>query len=180
VSRDIVVVNHWTEAVRRLVAARGPAALEIDDLDPGDLPSLDWAGGATHIRHVANELVRVEAGEVGYLAVRSPAGRPVAAGAVELADPPGTAKLMQLVTHPDVRSLGIGTCLIEALEQRARASAHHAVALGVEVTNPRAEALYQRLGYQAYGSEATGWEQEDADGRVYWHATRCVLMSKRL
>jgi ribosomal protein S18 acetylase RimI-like enzyme len=170
----------WAATVRQLVAARGPAALPIDDLRRDDLDQLMWAGGATHVMHVANELARVGAGEVDYLTVRSPAGQPVAAGGVEFAIPPGTAKLMQLVTHPDIRSLGIGTQLITALEHRAVARAHDVVALGVEVTNPRAQMLYQRLGYEEYGSEDTGWEQEDADGRVYWHATRCVLMHKAL
>jgi ribosomal protein S18 acetylase RimI-like enzyme len=176
----VVLVDAWLDDVRRLVAKRGAAALRVDDLRPDDLEHLRWAGGATHVMHVTSELARVAGGEVEYLAVRSPCGRAVAAGGVELARPPGTAKLMQLVTHPEIRSLGIGTCLIAALEQRARARDHHDVALGVEVINPRAQDLYTRLGYEPYGTEETGWEEEDDNGRVYWHATRCVLMRKLL
>jgi RimJ/RimL family protein N-acetyltransferase len=50
----------------------------------------------------------------------------------------------------------------------------------VEHDNPRARALYERLGYVAYGSEPDEWDAEAADGRVVRHHTMCTLMRKPL
>jgi len=47
----------------------------------------------------------------------------------------------------DMRSRGIGTSLIGAVERRVRASGFGQVGLGVADDNPRAAALYLRLGF---------------------------------
>ncbi|GHG45852.1 MULTISPECIES: hypothetical protein [Amycolatopsis] len=52
--------------------------------------------------------------------------------------------------------------------------------LGVEVGNPRARALYERLGYAAYGSEPDGWDELAPDGSIRRYETTCVLMRKPL
>jgi ribosomal protein S18 acetylase RimI-like enzyme len=58
---------------------------------------------------------------------------------------------VQLAVHRALQSCGIGTILIEASEQRIRARGLHRAELGAEECNPRARALYERLGYIAYG-----------------------------
>lgn len=49
--------------------------------------------------------------------------------------------------NPQQQSLGIGSSLIEWSVQRARASKCSCVELDVDIDNPRAQALYERLGF---------------------------------
>lgn len=169
----------WIDDVRALLVARGPGILAIDDLRVDDLDGLAWSGGPLHVRYVARSLERAAAGEVDCLAVRAPCGRPVAKGGVDFADGP-LPKLWQLVTHPGLQGLGVGSRLIAALEARAQSRGHQAVGLGVEESNPRALALYERLGYQPYGRERSGWEQQNEAGRTYWYETELILMRREI
>lgn len=52
-----------------------------------------------------------------------------------------------LVTLPQWRSQGVGTALIAALEQVARDAGYDRMRLDVDDANPRAKALYLRLGF---------------------------------
>ena len=52
--------------------------------------------------------------------------------------------------------------------------------MGVEDTNPRARALYERLGYEAYGRETVSWEHEDEHGNATIYETEVALLRKRL
>lgn len=172
---DVVVAR-----VRELVSARGPAALDVDDLQVGDLTRLEWSGSPSHVKSVGLALERRAREEVDYLATRAPTGEPIAKGGVDHADPHGPGKLWQLATHPALRSLGIGTALIAALEQRVRQRGLTSAWLGVETDNPRARALYERLGYEAFAREIDGWEVEREDGSTAWYETELVLMRRNL
>jgi ribosomal protein S18 acetylase RimI-like enzyme len=152
----------------------------VDALRQEDLQELAWAGGALHVKNVAGQLKRVLLGEVDYLAVRDDDRRVVAKGGVDYASLPGVPKLWQLATHPDLRGLGFGTLLIRSLEDRVRQRGFGWAHLGVEVSNPRAMALYRRLGYEAYGRESDGWEQQDGNGDVYWYETELIVMKRPL
>ena len=149
---------------------------EVDDLREEDLAKLGWSGGRSHLESVAEALRRVPSGDLEYLVVRDAAGEPIAKGAVEYSDPPGPGRLWQLATHPQLQGRGIGTMLIRALEDRARARGLASCWLGVEVDNPRARALYERLGYVAFDEVDDAWEMEDANGRMFRYETRLTLM----
>ena len=56
----------------------------------------------------------------------------------------------------------------------------HRAELGVEECNPRARALYERLGYLAYGREPASWDEEAPDGSLTRYETVCTLMRKEL
>jgi ribosomal protein S18 acetylase RimI-like enzyme len=154
--------------------------LIIRDLTPGDLPSCAWSGSATHLASVAKELERARRGEVDYLAACPPSGLPVAIGGIDYAENPGAGTLMQLSVHPALQSCGIGTLLIEAAEQRILARRLHRAELGVEESNPRARALYDRLGYTAYGRAPDSWDEQAPDGTIIRYETMCTLMRKEL
>jgi len=154
--------------------------LTIRDLTPEDLPSCAWAGTALYLAHVAEALERAAGGEVDYLAVCPPSGQPVALGGVDYAKAPGAGTLWQLVVDEALQSCGIGTILIRAAEQRIHARGLHWAELGVEECNPRARALYERLGYIAYGREPQSWEEEAPDGTITRYETMCTLMRKDL
>ncbi|HTT92958.1 MAG TPA: GNAT family N-acetyltransferase [Acidimicrobiales bacterium] len=154
--------------------------LTIRDLTREDMPSCAWSGSATHLASVARALERVRRGEVDYLAVCPPSGIPVALTGVDYTKAPGAGTLWQLEVHPALRSCGIGTFLIQAAEERIRVRGLGRAELGVEESNPRARALYERLAYVAYGQETASWDQEGPDGSIGRYETICTLMRKRL
>ena len=154
--------------------------LTVRDLTAEDLPACAWSGPATHLASIAEALERARLGEVDYLAVCPPSGLPVAIGGIDYAKTPGAGTLWQLAVHGALQSCGIGTILIQAAEQRIRARGLHRAELGVEECNPRARALYERLGYAAYGREPASWDDQAPDGSIFRYETVCTLMRKEL
>ena len=154
--------------------------LTIRDLTAEDLPACDWSGSRAHLVNVAEALERALLGEVDYLAACPPSGLPVAIGGVDYAKTPGAGTLWQLSVHGALQSCGIGTLLIQAAEQRIRARGLRRAELGVEESNPRARALYERLGYVAYGRGPDAWDEEAPDGSISRYETMCTLMRKEL
>lgn len=75
---------------------------------------------------------------------------------------------------------GIGTFLVEAAEVRIRNRGLRQAELAVEEGNPRARALYQRLGYAAYDRQPDSWDEQAPDGSLHRYETMCVLMRKEL
>ena len=61
-----------------------------------------------------------------------------------------------------------------------RARGRRVAALSVEVDNPRALALYERLGYRGVGRRTTGWEVDEPDGTTGWYSTEVLDMEKPL
>jgi ribosomal protein S18 acetylase RimI-like enzyme len=104
----------------------------------------------------------------------------VALGGIDYAKNPRAGTLWQLAVHGALQSCGIGTLLIQAAEHRIRARGLHRAELGVEECNPRACALYERLGYAAYGREPEAWDEQAEDGSVRRYETVCTLMRKEL
>ena len=152
-------------------------SLTIRDLTPEDLPWCSWSGSVTGI---ARALDRAGRGLADYLVVCPPSGHPVALCAVDYAKSPSAGTLWQLAVHGALQSCGIGTILIQAAEQRIRARGLHRAELGVEEHNPRARALYERLGYTAYGREPESWDEEAPDGTITRYDTVLTLMRKEL
>lgn len=168
------------EATRRAVRARGPACLTIDDLTEGDISTLAWSGTAAHLRSVRSYLARVESGEVEYLAVRGTDGLPVAKGAIDYAEAPSCGSIIQVATHPSLQGLGLASALISAAEERMRRRGVPVARIGVEDHNPRARALYERLGYRPVGRREVSWEAEAPDGRLFLYETVLTDLDKPL
>lgn len=154
--------------------------LSIRDLTHKDLPSCAWSGSARYLAGVSEALDRAQCGEVDYLAVCPPSGLPVALGGIDYALSAGAGTLWQLVVHPALRSCGIGALLIGAAEQRIRGRGLRRAELSVEEGNRRARALYERLGYVAYGRGPEAWEVDAPDGSVKRYEAVCALMRKQL
>ena len=154
--------------------------LTVRDLTTEDLPACAWWVSARDLAQLGKTLERARRGEVDYLAVCPPSGLPVALGGVDYTLNPGAGTLWQLAVHGALQSCGIGTLLIEAAERRIRAKGLHRAELAVEECNPRARALYERLGYVAYGRQLEAWDQEAEGGSVERYETMCTLMRKQL
>lgn len=56
----------------------------------------------------------------------------------------------------DARGLGLGTALLHAIKEEAHKRGLSAIRLDVIDSNPRARALYTRLGFRAVGTETLG------------------------
>lgn len=156
--------------IRRTV----PLSLELTvrDVEPEDLPALDWSGGPAHIRALAAAWQRTLEDEVVLLGLQAANGRLVAVGAVDLVKETGTGELWMLSVHEAWQSLGVGSRLIAALEDATRDHGHTDVQLSVEDDNPRAAALYARLGYRAVGRRVESWPLDDGS---LWTTTTTVL-----
>ena len=139
--------------------------LTVRDLEPTDLADLDWAGGSEHIREIASTLQAAYADEMAVLVIALANGRLVATGAVDFRPDPAAGELTMLAVHEHLQSLGLGTRLVAALEKRIRARGLSRARLSVEHDNPRARALYLRLGYREVGGRVESWPV--AGGRTY-------------
>lgn len=69
-----------------------------------------------------------------------------------------------LVYRADLRGHGIGTALIQAAEDRASERGFGWVGVGAGDDNPRAMALYRRLGYRDGMRYVDVWSYEDDSG----------------
>ena len=116
-------VDQNLEETRRVVEARGPAALVIDDLRIEDLSEIVWSGTPAHLRSVAGYLAEVDQDRIEYLAVRSVDGTPVAKGAVNYAEARGVGVLMQMATHVPVGGLDSALHVFTGGPYRLRATA---------------------------------------------------------
>jgi ribosomal protein S18 acetylase RimI-like enzyme len=154
--------------------------LSARDLVHADLASCGWAGSEHHLTRVAEQLERARTGEVDYLAVCAATNIPVAKGGVDYRVKEGAGTLWQLAVHPALQSCGIGTFLVGAAEARIRNRGLRRAELGVEENNPRARALYERLGYVAYDRQPDAWEEQTPDGSLRRYETVCTLMRKEL
>ncbi|WP_151481019.1 GNAT family N-acetyltransferase [Streptomyces albicerus] len=132
---------------------------------------------------------RQEAGDSTYLIPWSD-GRPVghaevrwtgcAAPEVRAAQP-GCPELNGLFVWPEsLRSRGIGTALVRAAEELAIARGTGLMGLGVGDDNPRAAALYARLGYRPAVTYVDRWAYLDLDGERQECADPCVFLVKPL
>jgi ribosomal protein S18 acetylase RimI-like enzyme len=152
----------------------------IRDLRAADLEHLRWTGGRSHLVEIGQQLERAGAGLADYLVACMPAGAPVGTVAIDYADRADAGLIHQVAVHGILESCGIGTLLLAAAEDRIRDRGRQAAELGVENDNTRARALYERLGYVAYGEESAEWDEDQPDGTGTGHRTICTMMRKQL
>ncbi|MFX4273787.1 GNAT family N-acetyltransferase [Propionibacteriaceae bacterium Y1685] len=148
--------------------------LTVRDLELDDVADLEWSGSQAHMTTIATSIARAFDGETRMLGVARPGGMLIACGGLDLTRHPGQGFLWMLSVHQAWQSLGVGTVLITALEDAARAENLDQVGLTVEHDNPRAVALYRRLGYEGHHSVLDEWPS--AGGRTY--VTTCLHLVK--
>jgi ribosomal protein S18 acetylase RimI-like enzyme len=88
------------------------------------------------------------AGQLGARALVLLAWRGVFVARALQRNPPGSWFIAFVGVCPTQQSLGIGSSLIERSIQNARRAGCSCVELDVDVDNPRAQALYERLGFR--------------------------------
>lgn len=75
---------------------------------------------------------------------------------LERALQPGVFQMDGILVKASARGRGVGSMLLQAILNEARARRLDEVQLDVIDTNPRAKALYERTGFVAIGEEQTG------------------------
>lgn len=76
------------------------------------------------------------------------------------------ARLYSLATRPEARGRGVGTALLQAAAETARAHGCRALRLEVRADNTAAISLYERMGYRRIGGYQH-YYQDDADAWRY-------------
>ncbi|WP_369245197.1 GNAT family N-acetyltransferase [Streptomyces sp. R41] len=94
---------------------------------------------------------------------------------------PGCPELNGLFVWPgSLRSRGIGSALVRAAEERAIARGIGLMGLGVGDDNPRAAALYARLGYRPTVAYVDRYAHLGSSGERHECADPCVFLVKEL
>lgn len=161
--------------------------MEITVCRDADVALLDrYAGSPGATSFHARRFARQEAGECTYL-VAWLDGRPV--GHTEMRwigceAPEVTVDCPEIggldVFPAELRSRGIGTELIRAAERLAGERGLTVVGIGVGKDNPRAAALYARLGYHPLVDYTDRWSYEDHDGTTRECVDACTFLVKDL
>ena len=156
--------------------------LTIRDLTAEDLPSCPWLAPAPYLASVAQGL---ECARRAMRTTSRSARRPAcqwrsAASSTPRPPPPDGCGIWRCNAALQYLCGIGGTLLIQAAEQRIRARGLHRAELKVEECNPRARALYERLGYVACDRAPASWDVQSADGSFSRYETVCTLMRKEL
>lgn len=151
--------------------------LVIGGLTLDEVDDIAWSGSASHLQSIRRKLTTRG---IDYLTVRRSSGEIVAKGMIDYNERSDGGLIEQLATHPDVQGQGIGSFLIAEMERRIGDAGRPYAMLGVEDDNPRARALYERLGYEVFDRVHDSWESTRDDGTTYMYETEVTLLRKRL
>jgi ribosomal protein S18 acetylase RimI-like enzyme len=119
-----------------------------------DLPHFHRFGPPDHVQYCRNEFSH-GADALTILVAVDAADEPI--GKLHLGFETRAAKreavLVAAAVTRRLRGRGIGTQLMRAAEDAVCGRGYSAIVLGVEDSNPRARRLYERLGYEAVGTD---------------------------
>jgi ribosomal protein S18 acetylase RimI-like enzyme len=95
---------------------------------------------------------------------------------------PDCPDLEDLFVVPGLRSMGVGSQLLDAAERLARDRGCRRIGMSVDVTNVRARALYERRGYgdAGLGTFVLHGSWVDRDGSTRPWAETCTYLVKQL
>jgi len=151
-------------------------SVQIRPVKKSDLAGLEWDGEYTHFRRVyADAFQRVlkglsliwvadlpEKGIVGQLFIQLNCDRP------ELADGIHKAYMYAFRIRPDFRSYGLGSKILQIIEDDLRQRGFSTLTLNVAKDNLRARQLYERRGFVTTSDEPGIWSYPDEKG-VWQH-----------
>lgn len=130
--------------------------VEIREIVESDLAGFHEWYGPDRDESFRRSLQRHRAGEVVYL-VAAIRDRPVGHLGVDLVRVRDAAHLWQFGVLPPLQSHGIGSAMVAEAEDAAVTHGFRIAEIGAEVDNPRARALYERLGYSLIDERDGEW-----------------------
>jgi len=113
-----------------------------------DLPALEWDGELAGERDLFARVFALAQNGSMVMLVANHLGIHLGQVWIDLARHPAGASLWALRVKPHWRSRGVGTALVVAGERIATAVGKLWTEIDVELDNPRARTLYERLGYR--------------------------------
>jgi ribosomal protein S18 acetylase RimI-like enzyme len=127
-----------------------------------DLRKLEWFGLLTPVRdHIENAYARAQQGNIIFL-VADLNGFPIGQVWVEIHESAGLIQALRVLKP--LQNMGIGTRLIYAVERALVERELHTAEIHVELNNPDAKRLYERLGYSVIGDKILRWSYTRPDG----------------
>jgi ribosomal protein S18 acetylase RimI-like enzyme len=153
-----------------------------------DLPALEWEGEYTHFRRLYRDAYRRHVqglsllwvaelppqGLIGQVFIQLQCDRP------ELCNGIDRAYLYSFRVRPTFRNYGIGSKIMDVVEEDLRLREFRWVTLNVARDNLGAQRLYQRRGYRIVAPEPGRWSFIDDQGRVQEVVEPAWRMEKRL
>lgn len=138
-----------------------------------DLPALEWGGQYKHFRRLFRRAFeRAREGKAVLWIAELPGEGILGQIFVQLvtqrsalADGNTRAYIYAFRVRPEHRGEGLGTLLLETVEEDLRRRGFKRVCLNVGRNNLDARRLYERLGYSVVASEAGIWSYIDHRGR---------------
>lgn len=131
------------------------------------------------VRHLADTWFdRQKRGEV-YLATVEIDGEPIARAGLDYAHQSDCAWLWAIYVRSEWRSKGIGSYLMTHIEDVTRQHGYDQLFLGVAKDNPRAQELYEHLGFATYSAGISTWSFPQ-DGQMVRESEEVWLMVKNL
>ena len=140
-----------------------------------ELPALEWEGEYAHFRHLFRQsFEEMQLGQRVML-VAYAAGSGALAGQVfvqfissdpKYADGASRGYLYALRVKSEYQNRGLGRQLIQAAEEQLRGRGMQVSTIGVAKDNPRAQRLYEQMGYQIVGEDPGRWTNVDHHGQL--------------
>jgi ribosomal protein S18 acetylase RimI-like enzyme len=142
-----------------------PVKITIRKARAVDLTGLEWEGELIHLRRIfAQAYDQYQRGEAVVWVADSPEVGIIAQAFVqldsrrtELADGDQRAYLYGFRVRKHFRNRGIGSKMLQVIEEDLRRRGYRAVTLNVSRDNPDARRLYERQGYRIVAPEPGQW-----------------------
>jgi GNAT superfamily N-acetyltransferase len=160
----------------------------LADAEIAQLERAPWSSGLKE-KHRLRQ-VRQGEGEVAYLVFwqgETPVGHMLLKWSgphndVVAARIASCAEIEDFVVAPELRSRGIGRRALAQAEQLTRERGLRRLGLAVGLDNPRARALYERVGFAdaGCGEITVRWQYPGRDGQKPWAEQRCVYLVKEV
>ena len=140
-----------------------------------DLPAMEWEGQYTHFRQLyADHFAASRLGTTLIYIAETLESKMVGqiflqlyARNTELADGLHRAYLFSFRIKPEYRSQGIGSFMLQFVEDQLLSRGFDSIRLNVARANVRARKLYERHGYHIIGVDPGVWRYQDHLGE--WH-----------
>ncbi|HUH05024.1 MAG TPA: GNAT family N-acetyltransferase [Kofleriaceae bacterium] len=143
-------------------------AVRVRRCDELDLAALEWYGMFTSHREIIRDAYRRQLAGENEMLIGELAGTPVAQLWIDLTKrrDQHIGAFWALRVFPILRGLGLGTTLLARGEDWLRERGYHQAEIGVETDNPRAQQLYERLGYRVVTSVREPYTYRRPDGTL--------------
>ena len=163
------------DRLTNLISTESLEKIKIRKLTREDLPALEWEGEFVHFRNVYKGVYhRTVIGTAAAWVAESPDANIVGQVFVqldsdrsELANGWNRAYLYSFRIKPAYRNIGLGSKMVDVLQDFLVKRHFSRLTLNVARDNPDAIRLYKRLGFEIVAEEAGVWSYADHLGK--WH-----------